>query len=43
MGEIQDFENDKVVVTAQLRNAEGIVFFDENSLKLSILEGATNQ
>ena len=43
LGEIQDFEDDNVVVTASLGNAEGLIYFDEDSLKLSILEGATNQ
>jgi len=42
LGIVNDFENDNVVVSAELRNAEGIINFNDESLTLWIEAGATN-
>ena len=43
LGVINDFEGDNVVASVQLRNAEGIIQFDADTLTLWIDEGATNE
>ena len=42
LGIINDFEGDNVVASARLRNAEGIVNFNADTLTLWIDEGTTN-
>ena len=42
LGVATDFEGDNILASVQLRNAEGIINFNDKSLTLWIDEGATN-